>query len=334
MSTESKLVAIVTVTYNSKDFIKRFLESVSPVLTKLNQFILVCVDNASQDKTCEIITEFANSTDLQRKVYLVVESENLGFGRGCNKGVKFARQFSPDYLWFLNPDTTIDESAALSLLQFYDNYKQADFVGSVLRNSAGEMRSGAFRFPGLMTTLSSNLRLGLFDRVFSRFTISQPIPAEPAKADWLTGGSFVAKTNAFEALKGFDPNYFLYFEDIDFFLRAKRAGFTAWTCPESKVFHISGASTGINKQGDGFNRRPKYWFESRRYFYVKNFGRWYFALIDLAFFFSQLVWRMRVVIQKKEQVDPPYMLRDIFTHSAFSTENKVKSGSSPESLGK
>ena len=110
------------------------------------------------------------------------------------------------------------------------------------------------------------MRLGILDALFKNHVTAIPIQKQPYTADWLTGASFMVKNECFEALKGFDPHYFLYFEEVDLFYRAKQAGFSVWACPNSQVFHISGASTGINTQHSTPKRQPNYWFESRKYF--------------------------------------------------------------------
>lgn len=309
-------------TYNAEDFIREYLDSLRPLLAEADKYTLVCVDNASADKTCELISSYIEEFDLAGKMHLVAERDNIGFGRGCNSGASFASQFSPDYLWFLNPDTQVNETSGQQLLNFFDDERQPDFIGSVLKNEQGELRPGAFRFPGAMTTLSTTLRLGLLDRIFPNHTSSFPLSESPTLADWLTGASFMVKREVFEKLEGFDPKYFLYFEEVDLFLRAKRAGYTAWTCPKSTVFHISGASTGINKPGKAIKRRPKYWFESRRYFYSKNYGKLYFALVDAIFLSGHLFWRLRALFQNKEVTEPPYLLRDVMAHSAVIPDSK------------
>jgi len=306
-------VAIITVTYNSESFIEEYLNSITEFI-KNQHHELIIVDNASQDKTCSIIEKFATANDLSNNIHILHLSENMGFGKGCNKGAGIAKEHQATHLWFLNPDTKIFPESGEELLLLIEN-NEAEFAGSVLLNDKHQPRSGAYRFPTICNVILSNLKLGFLDRIFKNHTTAVPIQNTTYKADWLTGASFMTTTNCFFKLKGFDPFYFLYFEEVDLFYKAKKAGYRVCASPASKVFHISGASTGMNNHKKALKRRPKYWFESRRHFYIKNFGYYYFAILDSAFVLTHLVWRVRAKIQSKDLDTPPQFLRDIIAHS-------------------
>ncbi len=315
MSITQANVAIITVTYNSETFIEEYLSSIAEFLQNKHHQ-LVIVDNASHDSTCSIIEKFATTNGLSNNIQIIPLTENVGFGKGCNKGANIAKENQATHLWFLNPDTKIFPGSGEELLSLITEGK-TDFAGSVLLNNKSQPRSGAYRFPKLLNIILSNLKLGFLDRMFKKHITAIPIQNDPYKADWLTGASFMTTTKCFSNLKGFDPFYFLYFEEVDLFYRAKKAGHRVCTTPESKVFHISGASTGMNNHKKAQKRRPKYWFESRRHFYIKNFGYCYFAIIDSAFVLTHLAWRARAKIQRKDLNTPPHFLRDIIAHSCF-----------------
>ena len=315
-------IAVVTVTYNAADFIETFLDSLFPILENFSSLRLVLVDNDSQDETCQIIKTKIENAGLNETVTLLETKKNSGFGIGCNTGADYSQQFSPDYIWFLNPDTIVTADAILALAEEFERNQHADFVGSILKDENNEIRPGAFRFPGLLNTFSQNLRFGLFDKLFPNAMTAYDVPQQPHVADWLTGASFMVKANVFHDLKGFDPEYFLYFEEVDLFLRAKRKGYQAWTCPKSKIFHISGASTGTNTRKSIPKRKPKYWFESRRYFYIKNYGGLYFFLIDKALITGHLLFSLRTFIQRKEAYSTPKLISDILAHSLIFGKGK------------
>ncbi len=166
-----------------------------------------------------------------------------------------------------------------------------------------------------MATFLSEMSLGILDKLFQKHTIVIPTSKEGCPADWLTGASFMTTADCFYNLNGFDPQYFLYFEEVDLFYRAKQAGYGVWSCPKSTVFHISGASTGIYSATKKTKRRTKYWCESRRYFYMKNYGALYFCVLDSIFSICHSLWRIRAKLQKKPDDTPPYFIRDIIKHS-------------------
>lgn len=321
MSITQTHIAIITVTYNSGDFIEDYLDSINSFLSNSNH-IAVIVDNDSSDNTCAIINQYAEKHSLEEHIIVAPQKQNIGFGKGCNKGIELAKDYSPSHFWFLNPDTKIFPDSGEELFSFLTTQSDADFAGSTLVNRNNIPRAGAFRFPTLINVCLSTLKLGILDRLFRSHTTAIPIENKPYQADWLTGASFMVKAQCIYQLQGFDPFYFLYFEEVDLFFRAKQLGFNVWACPNSKIFHISGASTGINNHKKAIKRLPTYWFESRQYFYRKNYGRLYLVAVDLMQIICHFIWAGRAKIQNKEDDTPPYFVQDIIRNDFFKLKKK------------
>ena len=312
-------VAIITVSYNAGSFIEDYLDSVLRVLPNAPSLEVIIIDNASSDNTVDCIHRRVSEQNMESRFSVLSLPENLGFGGGCNEGARIAAERDIDKYWFLNPDTTIDLAAFEALVRGFQQSSKIAFTGSILKNERGEKRSTLYRFPTLGVTFLSTLGLGLLDRLIPSRTSTIPTPEEPKRADWLSGASFMIKKEVFNELKGFDPQYFLYFEEVDLFLRASRLGHEAWGIPESCIFHISGASTGINQKNQHANRKrkPAYWYESRRHFYIKNYGRLYFLLIDIVFVSANLLKRLKNMTKRGSSDDPSHLLRDILSHSVL-----------------
>ena len=94
----------------------------------------------------------------------------------------------------------------------------------------------------------------------------QPIPNDVFETDWVSGGALMAKKDLFLDLGGFDGNYFMYFEDVDLCLQAKKKGWKIVVHPEAKIFHKSGQSFSCNR------KKKKYYYDSQAYYIKKNFG--------------------------------------------------------------
>ena len=124
-----------------------------------------------------------------------------------------------------------------------------------------------------------------------------------------------------------DDGLYTYFDDVDICLRAKRAGWETWFVVESEVAHLGGASTGITARAA--KRRPDYWFEARRRFYLKNYGKVYTALADAAFILGYSLWRLRRRIQRKVDTDPPKLLIDSIRHSVFCSGFQLRDVENP-----
>jgi hypothetical protein len=120
-----------------------------------------------------------------------------------------------------------------------------------------------------------------------------------------------------------DEQYFLYFEETDFCLHARRAGWSCWYVPASRVMHIAGQSTGVTNRDGPPRRRPQYLFDSRRRYFVKNHGLGYAALADVAWSVGLASWRLRRRLQRKPDPDPPSLLADSVRNSVFLRRSKA-----------
>jgi hypothetical protein len=125
-----------------------------------------------------------------------------------------------------------------------------------------------------------------------------------------------------------DEGLYTYFDDIDICLRAKRAGWETWFVPESKIIHFAGASTGVTAPG-AQKRIPAYWFQARRRYFLKNHGAMYTMLVDAASILGFAAWRLRRLIQRKPDLDPPHKLMDSIRHSVFCTGFKLREVENP-----
>lgn len=309
--------AIITVTYNCEGFIEDFLASVKDQLMPKAQAHLIIIDNLSSDNTVGVVNKYIEENSLSNQITLLPQSKNLGFGAGCNAGVAAAKSFSPKYYWFLNPDTLVFPETRPKLVEFLEQNSRAGFVCSQLEDKSGNPRSSGFRFPSVVSELCASLRLGVVDRIFANKKIAIPVQTEPHQAGWLTGASFLVTAEAFDRLNGFDETFFLYFEEVDLCFRANQHNIERWVNPESKIYHIAGASTGISSGKKAIKRRPQYWFDSRRHYYIKNHGHLYFALTDLITLIGLSIFKVRQAIQRKESNDPPHLLLDYARNSLF-----------------
>jgi GT2 family glycosyltransferase len=127
----------------------------------------------------------------------------------------------------------------------------------------------------------------------------------------------ILRRTMLDAIGLLDEGLYTYFDDIDICLRARRANWETWFVPASRVVHLEGRSTGITV--GSVKRRPEYWFQARRRFYLKSYGAFYTALVDATFLAGFALWRIRRVIQRKADRDPPRMLGDSFRNSVFVT---------------
>jgi GT2 family glycosyltransferase len=137
----------------------------------------------------------------------------------------------------------------------------------------------------------------------------------------------ILRTTMLERIGLLDEGLYTYFDDIDICLRAWRAGWEVWYVPESRVVHLEGASTGLGRRG--VKRRPAYWHQARRRFFLKSYGAAYTLLADAAFILGFATWKLRRLLQRKPDTETPYLLPDSIRHSVFLTGFTVREVENP-----
>jgi GT2 family glycosyltransferase len=198
-----------------------------------------------------------------------------------------------------------------------EQHPQVGIAGSGIEEPDGTLWPIAFRFPSILSELDLSLRLGFVSKLLSKWVVAQHMGNTPQPIDWVPGASMMIRRHVFESIGLMDEGYFLYYEETDFCLQAKRAGWPCWYVPQSRIMHISGQSTGVTGKQDTPKRLPQYLFDSRRRYFVKNHGWFYAALADVAWLSGFILWQVRRRIQRKPDSHPPQMLTDFLRNSVL-----------------
>jgi N-acetylglucosaminyl-diphospho-decaprenol L-rhamnosyltransferase len=229
------------------------------------------VDNDSGDGSVESLSQRIEREGWQSWASVLPLERNGGFAFGNNAGIREAlrRCARVEYLMLLNPDTVVRPGAIHALLQFMVANRRAGIAGSLLEDAAGEPAYSAHNAPSPLGELEAGARLGPLTRVLERYAVTPPPRALPHACGWVSGAALIMRRAVVEDVGLLDDGYFLYFEEVDYCSRARRAGWEVWFVPASRILHLEGASTGIR---DLRRRRPRYWYDSRRRYFVKHHG--------------------------------------------------------------
>jgi GT2 family glycosyltransferase len=302
-------VGIVIVNYRTPGLVVDCLASLAADRRTGDDWRVVVVDSASGDGSVE---QLRGAIEGSGWVELLPLAVNRGFAAGNNAALHrlFALPTPPEYYLLLNPDTVVRPGAVRNLADFLDRHPRVGLAGSRLENPDGSPQRSVFRFPGLLSELEGGLRLGLATRLLAGFVLHQPVPDRPGPADWLSGASLMVRRAVFEAVGLLDEGYFLYFEEVDFCRRARRAGWPCWSVPASRVVHLAGGSTGFQIAEQAVKRVPPYWFASRRRYFHKHLGPAVAFLADIIWATAFAGWRLRRRLQGKPDRDPPHYLGD------------------------
>lgn len=316
-------VAVVIVSYRSAQLAVASLRSLQAERATAGLAIrAIVIDNASGDFPRISAAVAANGWGSW--VTVLLAPRNGGFAYGNNLGIRHALQSGPvDYLYLLNPDTQVRRGAIATLVRFLESQARIGIAGSSFENEDGSDWPIAFRFPSLVSELSQGLGFGPLMRLLERWAVARHMsPLRPQPVDWICGASMMIRVALIEAIGGFDEGYFLYFEETDFCLRARRAGFPTWYVPESRVMHVGGQSTGVTERNTAPRRLPSYWFDSRRRYFTKAFGVGHAMAIDLVVLLTYpLGWLKRLALRQRHKTVPHYY-RDFIRASVLRARNR------------
>lgn len=310
-------VVVSIVSYKSAQLTVNCLDSIrSDMSTSGIDIKVVVVDNASGD--APIVQSAVDNNHWQDWVTVIIAPRNGGFAYGNNLAFQYAFAHGKvDYLHLLNPDTQILPGAIVNLVKFMQENNNVGIAGSSFDNKDGSLWPIAFRFPSFVSEFESGVNLGILSKLLKPWVVAVAMEQKPQPIDWIAGASMMLRKRVVEQLSGFDESYFLYYEETDFCLRAKRAGYATWYVPTSRVMHIAGQSTKVTVRDDKPKRLPDYWFESRRRYYLANHGLIYALLADIASLLGNMIGKIKRILTLKTSVEQPYYITDIFRHSVL-----------------
>ena len=313
-------VLIVIVNYRCAALTIDCLASLEAEAATRSGLAVVVVDNASEDGSAGAITAAIGGRDWSSWASALALTENGGFARGNNAAIvpALASAGPPWYVLLLNPDTVIRPGAVWSLVDFMDRQPGVGIAGSRLEDPDGTPQNSAFRFPSVLGEVESGMRFGPVSRALRGRLVAPPAPERAAPTDWVAGASMIVRREVFSAIGPMDDGYFLYYEEVDFCLRALKAGWPCWYVPESRVVHLVGQSTGVTDLAATRRRMPGYWFLARRRYFLKNHGRAKTLLADLAWAVAYASYRARRALQGKPDRDPEGLLWDFVRHNFLS----------------
>lgn len=251
-------IAIVVVNWNAGDRLRACLDSIAAHAAGLVSQVIV-VDNGSTDGSEAGLEGLPGVT-------LVRAGANLGFGRACNLG---ARQAAADILLFLNPDAALYAGTLAALVAFMDAPANArvGICGVQLVDETGSVARSCSRLPSVAGLLAQSSGL---DRLFPRLgqAMVEWDHAATRDVEQVIGAFFLVRRGLFESLQGFDERFFVYYEEVDFSLRARDAGWRSVYLADVQAFHAGMGTTAQVKA-----RRLFYLLRSRLLYAGKHFSR-------------------------------------------------------------
>jgi hypothetical protein len=189
-------------------------------------FRILIVDNGSTDNSVEELKTLEDVT-------LLVNEKNVGFAAGNNRGIEYALRKGADYVLILNNDVVVAPDMLSKLVSVAQSDSNVGVVGPVIYYSDApkEVWFAGMRFRDRLYVVRRGLHL------------ERPLdPVE--RVDFISGCGMLVKREVWEQVGLFDERFFMYYEDLDFALRVKKAGYSLVCSTETKMWHMLSASTG------------------------------------------------------------------------------------------
>jgi len=230
-------LSVIIVNYNVKEFLQNLLDSLKKAFHSLSTEVIV-IDNASDDGSVEIIRE------KYPWVNLIASEKNLGFGAANNLGLELSKG---KYILLINPDTIVREDTLDKMIRFFESTPGAGMAGCKVLNPDGTLQLPCRRgFPGPWTSFTKVTGLSkLFpkSKLFARYNLTYLDENETYEVDAISGAFMFFRREVFETVGGFDPEFFMYGEDLDLCYRTQQAGFKVYYVHDTEIIHYKGEST-------------------------------------------------------------------------------------------
>ncbi|MFZ0455689.1 MAG: glycosyltransferase family 2 protein [Ignavibacteriaceae bacterium] len=272
------LLSVIIINYNLSNETKNCIDSLLNVIND-SEFEIILVDNHSEDESIiKIADEF--SASIKIKFSFIRTDKNIGFGNACNLA---AKRSSGKWLFFLNPDTLIKENVFHNIFSEFDNNLLNRGIFGLNVNSSKLLDFSAGFFPNYLFEALNIFLLGrYFEALYIKFrsVISR---SKKIKIGWVMGAALFISKKLFEEINGFDPDYFLYFEEMDLCKRVIDKGLPVTYLSDIKIEHLGSISSKKN-----YYFFTKMFYKGKLLFIKKHFTKSEVKIFKVLFFFTFL----------------------------------------------
>ncbi len=307
---------IVIVCYRAVDLTIDCLRSLVPEVAELPGVRVAICENGSGPEAESDLAAAIEREGWKDWASLSAISPNRGFAGGNDAVLRdvLAGPAPPELFLLLNSDTIVRPGALRALLDAATTHPEAGIIGPRLEWLDGESQRSCFRDAGPLDEFVAAAATGAVSRVLGRDSVALPVQDEPGLAENVSFACALIRRDVFEQIGLLDENYYLYFDDVDFCWRARKAGWKVLYWPASRVVHLMGRSNPMESLAAQRKPRPGYYYESRARYFAKRGGRLHLWLANLAW------WAGRTISWSRETIlrTPPAVCerewRDIWTH--------------------
>lgn len=257
-------VSIIIVNYNTTQLLLQCLDSIEAQTHGVTYEVIV-VDNGSREEELPPLRQ-------DRRITLLEQRQNLGFGRANNVGAAHARG---ECLFLLNPDTILVNDAVSLLYQHLASHPTTGLCGgNIFDADMQPIHAHDTLPPSILQELDI-----VFAHLYSKLVFGKNAwfnhTGKDMQVALITGADIMIRRAAWEAVGGFAPAFFMYYEDADLCVNVKQRGYAIVNVPQARIIHLEGKSFSESRA------RAERYFTGRAVFFRKHYSAFYNKVADL-----------------------------------------------------
>lgn len=300
----------------------RCVQSVLEDLNGIDGHVVV-VDNQSGDGSAEEIEGWISTSPERKRVSLVRSMTNAGFSGGHNQGMS---ERAAEYVLILNSDTIVRPGFFAQILKAADAKPDVGCSAPRIEYEDGEQQISCFRFPSVASEFVRGAQSGPVSRLFSASLVALAMPPNDDEIEWASFACILLRSDMVKQVGPMDVGYFLYFEDVEYCWRARRAGWRIAYVPEARVVHFRGGSGPVKTLAKQRKRLPGYYYASRTRLFRQLYGAYGPFVANLAWLSGRFVARLRFVVGRGVPPSNKKEFRDIWTNFLSPLDDQHSTG--------
>lgn len=256
-------VSIIIVNYNTTRLLLQCVESVINRTHGVSYEIIVVDNHSGEEELTPLKTD--------NRITLIELQENLGFGRANNVGAEHAKG---EHLFLLNPDTILVNDAITILYQHLLSTPSTGLCGgNIFDENMLPIHSHDQIFPSVLSEMDIAFGHPYYKLRYGRNSWFNHTKA-PMKVAMITGADMMIRREVWDKVSGFDPSFFMYYEDSDLCARIKEQGYDIVNVPQAEIIHLEGKSFHVSRE------RDQRYFSGRQRFFQKHYSATYNKVAD------------------------------------------------------
>lgn len=275
---------------------------------------VIVVDNASGDGSADMLEQHVRERGFSGWVRVVRSPVNGGFSAGNNLGIRAV--FAHAYV-LLNSDTLVRPGALSELCRVLDEQPEVGVIGPSFEDGDGRALESCFPcLPHPLSELVRAANTGLIASALQRYHVVPILSEQPCEPLWMPFACVVIRRAVIDAIGLLDEGFFMYFEDVDYCIRARAAGFKLSYWPRSRVVHLVGKSSNVTAKEAARRRAPPYYYAARSRYFAKHFGHRGLWLANTSWVAGRAVSKMRELLVPTYGAVREREWLDIWIHAA------------------